>query len=210
MDAHALFEAQVDALIDRGYAGLAGMTDVRLRRRLGRLRHRVETIKGKAADLEKGRLPFVIVVTREVVPIEATMPLVSRQGKTGHIAMQPVDPSDFTPISGVVIPKSGIYLLVDVNRGQESLNVRPEDALKEIRRKRRSPLTIEEGIAIVTHFPDFLQKNNCFSLLASRRADQRVPAIWIDGTKRPKLGWCWDRNPHTWLGSASAKRRIDA
>ncbi|WP_407937642.1 DUF5701 family protein [Mycobacteroides franklinii] len=37
----------------------------------------------------------------------------------------------------------------------------------------------------------------------------RVPAIWIsDG--RPKLGWCWDRNPHTWLGMASCRGRVVA
>lgn len=37
--------------------------------------------------------------------------------------------------------------------------------------------------------------------------NQRVPAIWIS-RRRPKLGWCWDRNPHTWLGTASAADRV--
>ena len=69
------------------------------------------------------------------------------------------------------------------------------------------PLTIDEGIAILTHHPDFLQKNNCFSLLASRCGDQRVPAMWISGGA-PRLGWCWAGNPHTWLGSASCRSRI--
>jgi hypothetical protein len=30
-----------------------------------------------------------------------------------------------------------------------------------------------------------------------------VPAFWIS-ERAPKLGWCWDGNPHTWLGVASA------
>ncbi|MGW0174505.1 DUF5701 family protein [Rhodococcus sp. NPDC003322] len=32
-------------------------------------------------------------------------------------------------------------------------------------------------------------------------------ALWIS-QRRPKLGWCWNGNPHSRLGSASAGRRI--
>ncbi len=71
----------------------------------------------------------------------------------------------------------------------------------------RWPLTIDGGMAIVTLAWEFLQKNHCFSLLASRCGDCRVPALWLsDG--RPRLGWCWDGNPHTWLGSASCAKRV--
>jgi len=43
---------------------------------------------------------------------------------------------------------------------------------------------IDEGVAIISQFPEFLIKNNCFSLLASRHhGDQRVPAIWINSRK---------------------------
>jgi len=28
--------------------------------------------------------------------------------------------------------------------------------------------------------------------------------------RRPKLGWCWDRNPHTWLSTASAAAALPA
>ena len=68
---------------------------------------------------------------------------------------------------------------------------------------------IEEGVALLTHFPEFLQPNNCCSLLASRCGDKRVPALWLS-EGRPKLGWCWAGNPHTWLGSASCAKRSSA
>ncbi|WP_371413026.1 DUF5701 family protein [Thiomonas sp. X19] len=55
--------------------------------------------------------------------------------------------------------------------------------------------------------PDFLQPNHCFSMLASRCGDKRVPALWLSES-RPKLGWCWAGNPHTWLGSASCANRV--
>ncbi|MEI2690845.1 MAG: DUF5701 family protein [Anaerolineae bacterium] len=44
-------------------------------------------------------------------------------------------------------------------------------------------------------------------LLASRCGDKRVPAFWLS-QNRPKLGWCWAGNPHTWLGSASCAERV--
>ncbi|MET4659613.1 hypothetical protein ABID80_003331 [Streptomyces sp. PvP037] len=59
---------------------------------------------------------------------------------------------------------------------------------------------------MITHFPEILVKNKCFCLGGSRSGDRRVPAIWIS-RHAPKLGWCWEGNPHTWLGMASAGSR---
>jgi hypothetical protein len=73
----------------------------------------------------------------------------------------------------------------------------------------RTPLTIDEGIAVVAHAPYLLEKNKCFMLSGSRRSDRRVPAMWIS-EGAPKLGWCWDGNPHSWLGVASAGGRVAA
>ncbi|WP_433519725.1 DUF5701 family protein [Nonomuraea sp. CA-143628] len=33
--------------------------------------------------------------------------------------------------------------------------------------------------------------------------------LWIS-QNAPELGWCWERNPHTWLGMASAGNRRTA
>ena len=85
--------------------------------------------------------------------------------------------------------------------------MRPEEAFGVITGRGRSPLTIHEGIAVATHFPWLLVKNHCFMLSGSRRGDRRVPALWIS-ERAPKLGWCWDGNPHDWLGVASAGRRL--
>ncbi|GLW10154.1 hypothetical protein Misp01_52830 [Microtetraspora sp. NBRC 13810] len=85
----------------------------------------------------------------------------------------------------------------------------PNDAMDVIAGRDRTLLTIEEGIALITHFPQILVRNKCFSLGGSRSGDRRVPAIWIS-ERSPKLGWCWAGNPHTWLGMASASTRHDA
>ena len=99
------------------------------------------------------------------------------------------DLAGYHPIEGCE-PPGAAYLLVDVERGEEFRNVRPEDATRTIRERGRTPLTIDEGIALVTQVPQVLEKNNCFMLAGSRRHDRRVPALWIS-ERAPKLGWCW-------------------
>ena len=117
----------------------------------------------------------------------------------------------FRPIESVSVPAGTAYRRVDVNTGRETLNVTPDSALAEITRAGRSPLTLgdtlEEGIALVTHFPEVLKAHNCFSLLGSRGGDRRVPALWVMKGGAPRLGWCWAGNPYTWLGSASCGTR---
>ena len=121
--------------------------------------------------------------------------------------MHPVEPNSFKPIEGLQIPHGMAYLLVDIDTGKGTLNITPDDALKMIEKENRSPLTIDEGVALVTHHPEILRNSNCFSLLGSRRGDRRVTALWISGGK-PRLGWCWAGNPHTWLGLASCGSRV--
>lgn len=198
------FDGQVATLLRKGYPERV----VELARPL---RAKLAGLELPALDLDAGTLPFVLVVKSSVLATEAAMTAASKDGKPGITKLFPLGPADFTTIDAVTIPASGAYLLVDIDRGKDSLNLPPSAAFEIIAKRQRSPLTIDEGIAIVTQHPEALIKNNCFSMLASRHTgDQRVPAIWINGQKHPNLGWCWNGNPHTWLGSASCAERIGA
>ena len=159
-------------------------------------------------------MPFVLVLTRDLVTPERTVPLLRLWGprgpgtRPGRVDRNHAegDLAGYHPIEGCE-PPGAAYLLVDVERGEEFCNVRPEEATATIRSRGRTPLTIDEGIALVTQVPGTLEKNRCFMLAGSRRHDRRVPALWIS-ERAPKLGWCWDGNPHTWLGTASAGSRL--
>ena len=203
------FDRQVETLIEKGYSQLAKLSDEAFLQWITPLRSQVETLTVPELNLDTGTLPFVIVIKGDLVSSEEAMARVERNGKQGITKLYPREPQDFDPIDTVTIPQSPAYLLVDIDRGQANINLPPNEAMKMIIEEGRSPLTIDEGLAIVTQYPEFLMKNNCFSLLASRYSgDKRVPAIWINGKKHPNLGWCWDGNPHTWLGSASCIWRI--
>ncbi len=187
-----------------------------------RFRELVEPLRNAAGSLEgtdsPARVPYVVVVTRDVVAPEVAVPLLRLWGPRG-LGSRPGrvdrnhgedDLAGYHPIEGCEPPGTA-YLLVEVERGEEFCDVRPEEASKVVRSRGRSQLTIDEGIALVAQVPQVLEKNKCFMLAGSRRTavpgDRRVPAMWIS-ERAPKLGWCWDGNPHTWLGMASAGSRL--
>lgn len=209
MDIHQEFDRQVATLFDKRYAELAQLSEDAFKNELESLRKKLPTSIDVEINLEKGKLPFVIVIKSSLVSSDQAMELVEKDGRQGITKLFPHAPTDFHTIAEVEIPPSNMYLLIDIDRGKENINLPPNKAMEMIKESGRSPLSIDEGIAIVTQHPEYLIKNNCFSLLASRHGgDQRVPAIWINGQKQPNLGWCWNGNPHTWLGSASCKTRI--
>jgi hypothetical protein len=204
------FARQIDRLVELGYPGLSGLDESSFRELL-------EPLEVPAAKItEQDDVPFVLVVTRELVRPEDTVPLLRLVGGTkpgvvdrnhaeGELATyQPLPELGFDGFGS-----AKAYLLTGVQRGEEFCNVRPEDALPVILGRGRTPLTIDEGVAVVTHAPQLLESNKCFMLSGSRRHDRRVPAMWIS-EGAPKLGWCWDGNPHTWLGVASAAGRVAA
>jgi hypothetical protein len=148
--------------------------------------------------------------------VPAAVAAVVRAGRPGFVSADLADWERFLPIPGLDIPARP-YRLVGVERGDEYRNASPDEALPEIAARGRTPLTIAEGVALLTAHPDLLEPNACFMLLGSRCGDRRVPALWIsggtgkDGRDRKgavKLGWCWAGNRHTWLGHASARSRV--
>ena len=112
------------------------------------------------------------MVTRDVVSPYDTVPLLHLDGgsKPGRVDRNhgEGDLAGYHPIEGCE-PPAAAYLLVGVERGEEFCNVRPEDATRTIRERGRTPLTIDEGIALVTQVPPVLEKNKCFMLAGSRR-----------------------------------------
>jgi hypothetical protein len=206
-DAGGEFVRQVQTLVDKGYPGLAGLTDEEFRGLLAPLEKRLPDLPRATAETS---FQFVIVLRDSLVDtVSAMARVVDGRGTQGLTNMDPVTPSAFSPIDGLDLPSAPAYLLADVDTGAATLNVRPKDALPTIVDAGRTPLTIDEGVAVLTQFPDILQTHNAFQLLGSRAADNRIPSIWVS-YGRPRLGWCWAGNPHTWLGSASAATRLGA
>jgi hypothetical protein len=147
-----------------------------------------------------------MLVDPSLDPMEA-LASVELDGKTGFTDMDAAELARFQPREELAIPAEP-YELVGFDPGAEFLDVTPAVALPAILAEDRSPLTIAEGLTVLLEDPEILRERNCFSLLGSRCGDRRVPALWIKGDGRPRLGWCWEGAPHTWLGSAWCERRV--
>lgn len=198
------FEEQVERLVALGYPAMLDCSPGEFRGRLDELRAYVPEAPG--LDVVQGTVGCVLIVNCPAAPVDKTLPLVVRDGRAAIERLFPHKPGFFRPLPSLVMPAGHAYLLLDVDRGNSSLNGVPKEAGARIAAEGRTPLMIEEGVALLTQYPEFLQPNHCFMMLGSRGDDKRVPALWLSG-KQPKLGWCWEGNPHTWLGFASCGGR---
>ena len=206
VDVAAEFDRQVATLLEQGYPDVAGLSAAGLAELVEPLRQALHSISPLA---EGTTIPFVLVVARDLVAPGAAIDLVRRRGEPATSMFDQDELTRFVPIASLEIPPGPGYLITGVETGEDTLNATPDEALVAIERRSLSPLTIEEGIALVTHFPEAIAPNAGFSLPGSRCGDRRVAAFWIS-RRRPKLGWCWAGAPHTWLGSASCESRIGA
>jgi hypothetical protein len=198
---HDELDRQTQTLLDRGYPELAGLDAAAFRAYVDPLHDLVGDLPPPTGD----GYPFVLVVTAALVATVAAVERFDVKGKAGWTDMHD-ELADYRPIDGVDVPDAPVYLLADVSTGPETLGVRPNDALPMIQERGRTPLTIDEGVALVTQLPDVFARHNAFQALASRTDNKRIPSFWVS-KGAPRLGWCWAGNPHTWLGSASAALR---
>ncbi|WP_199178136.1 DUF5701 family protein [Mycobacterium hubeiense] len=192
---------QAERLIELGIHQIAGLTPDSLR------------CHAQSAD-------GLLVVHPDLLPASRLATLLTVNGKHGFVVADMADVDEFTPISP--LPDPPVYVVHDLDRGDEMANWSPDEALPAITEAGRTPLTLTEGMHWVLQAPATLERGRCFMTIGSRRRkadgslDARTPALWIsngtgrDGTANrnaPKVGWCWAGNRHTWLGFASAATR---
>lgn len=204
-DPGAEFDRQVQNLLDKGYPALTGVTRDNFMGLVAPLRD-VAITGSERRPPSRAHVPFVLVIKDRLINANQLMPLTELKGMAGFSIFEPDDIARFNATQEVQLPERDAYLTFEVDRERETLNLSPDKAVLTITERGKAPITVAEGIAFITQFPDSLEKNNCFSLAASRCGDRRVPALWIS-KGAPKLGWCWAGNPHTWLGTASCTGR---
>jgi hypothetical protein len=199
-------DRQAAVLLSASVAALFGGATERIAQQIAALRVQLEDLPPSP-----GNIPLCIAIRHTAFPADALMHQIVAKGAHGVVDMTPAVPSEFHPLEGLELPASDAYVLLGVDTGHSRLNISPEASLAAIRAEGRTPLTLEEGVMLTRMFPALLtdkQRYNCIQMPGSRRAgDQRVPSIWFS-KGAPRLGWCWDRNVHSWLASASAARRL--
>ena len=196
------FDRQLQAYLDAKYPTLAGLDE-------SDFISLVEPLRDKAshATASDERIPFALVVTSRLVSPDRVLPTIHWKATTGWTEYTANDLAGYQPIAGVDVPDHAAYLLTDVDTGRATLDVRARDAVPLIEAEGRTPLTIDEGVSLLALWPGILKDRNAFFFPGARDTSKRVAALWVS-KGHPRLGWCWEGNPHSWLGSASCGGRI--
>ncbi|MBW3079731.1 DUF5701 family protein [Bifidobacterium simiiventris] len=198
---------QLDRLVALGYPDVADISAAAFRALAHPLIAALEQCDPDADD-PRYRLgtDILLIPTRELVSPESLIARTSINRMAGFTTMPPRDIASFLPQDGFEPPEGPFYLVVEPHTGTCYINREPDVARKLIDSDERTPLTLEEGLAIATQHPEWLLEKNGFNLLGSRSADGRVPSIWMS-QNAPRLGAVWPNSRHTWLGNAYCMSR---
>ncbi|MDP2667477.1 MAG: DUF5701 family protein, partial [Nitrosopumilaceae archaeon] len=156
------FNRQVENLLKKGLPKLAGMDEKKAASFFEPLKEQLKELSSK--EFKEGRIPFVVVPREKLLALEKKIPLMELEGKKGFTTL---DLSEFKTAEGVEIPESMAYLVVDVENGKAMLGRIPDEAVKQFKKEGRSPLTAEEGVALVLQHPEIL-KDHYMDLPGSR------------------------------------------
>ena len=192
-------QQQLDRIVALGYPDVADMSADAFRKLACPLLKALEN-----SDLGED---ILLVPTRELVSPESLISRTSINRMAGFTTMPPRDIASFLPQNGLEQPEGPFYLVISPHTGGSYLNREPDVARKLIDSDERLPLTLEEGLALVTQHTDWLESKNGFNLLGSQSADGRVPSIWMS-QGAPRLGAVWPNSRHTWLGNAYCMDRL--
>jgi len=178
----SLFDDQLNAVIENDYPQAAGISVAQFRECIQPLKRLVERYRPTGS----GGIPFLIVVPERFVPIPKQLQAL----QTSNISLLRL--TAILPVPGVHVPDNP-YLALTITDGRDFRSQTPVSCIQKLRRQKRSPLTLCEGIALVTHFPCVL-RHHAIDLFNSVYGATNVPTlsliegrVFIGGRNRVKL-----------------------
>ncbi len=179
---HALFDKQVNKILSAGYLEIIPES-LKIDRKkfldiLSPLKERLNSV-----EYEHGNIPFLIVFPNEFLEIEKQIPLISVDGvkavgRSFYNLRKNTDEcvsdcsacnicSDCTHINEIRKP----YLCIDIETDYKEKWLLQSDYADFFKKRKRFGLTLEEGVALVLHYPEVLKKH--FLEFSGSRCDDR-------------------------------------
>jgi hypothetical protein len=111
----------------------------------------------KDIKIEENHMPILIVVPDNIVPL--SYQLEKLKESINDIQLEHIiKPEWFENAQGVSTPDKP-YLLIDVETGYTMKNTTPKNCVKIFNDQGRFALTVDEGIALISHFPKVLESH---------------------------------------------------
>jgi hypothetical protein len=111
----------------------------------------------KDTKIEESHIPFLIVVPNAIVPLSYQLERIRESINDIHL-QHLIKPEWFENAPGLSTPDKP-YLLLDVETGYAMKNTTPKKSVKIFKNEGRLPLTLDEGIALISHFPEVLESH---------------------------------------------------
>lgn len=195
----SLFDAQKKTLIDLGYPEMLFTSIDDFNKKLESLWE--EFIK-KAANIEitkKGNVPLLLVISQGNVQEKI-------KKIKGHSEL------DFNNLEADAQIPSPMYMLLDVEDGKNMVAKSPKDALKKFQKEARHPLSINESVALLTHYPELLKDHYLISAgsFYTTKDNESLPLLWLlDEHENPELHYAWFHIAHGSYGTGSYSIKIN-
>jgi hypothetical protein len=152
-----LFSKQTNTIIERRFHIPTGLSESEFTKRHIMPLKQLLVKNLAVTELKQNRIPILIVIPNTIVPLSYQLERVRESFKDirlEHI----IRPEWFENAQGVSTPDKP-YLLLDVETGYAMKNTTPKKCVKIFNDEGRSALTVDEGIALVSHFPEILESH---------------------------------------------------
>ena len=111
----------------------------------------------KSTTIEESHIPILIVIPNAVVPLSYQLERARESINDIHLD-HPIKPEWFENSKGVTTPNKP-YILLNVETGYAMKNVTPKKCVETFNDEGRFALTVDEGIALISHFPEVLESH---------------------------------------------------
>jgi hypothetical protein len=152
-----LFSIQTNTITERKFHAPSGLNESDFINRL------IMPLKGllvnidTATQIDKNRIPILVVVPHAIVPLSYQLERIRESINDPQLA-HIIQPEWFENAQGVSTPNKP-YLLLDVETGYAMKNTPPKKCVQSFGDAGRFALTIDEGIALISHFPEVLESH---------------------------------------------------
>lgn len=101
-------------------------------------------------------------------------------------------------------------ILLDVEDGTKMMAKSPKDSLRQFKKENRHALTLNEGVALLTHYSEVLKNHYVISAGTFYNKDnEKLPLLWLlDEDNNPELHYAWFDIAHGNYGAASYAIKI--
>jgi hypothetical protein len=152
-----LFAKQINTITERKYHIPTGLSESDFVNRHIMPLKQLLVKNSSDTKMEESHIPILVVIPTTIVPLSYQLERI-RESIDDIQLEHIIKPEWFENAKGVSTPDKP-YLLIGVETGYAMKNTTPKKCVKIFNDEGRFPLTVDEGIALISHFPEVLQSH---------------------------------------------------